>query len=78
MFLEPYEMLHFSSATYITFLRKLLIYLTFVLLIFFSQELYLMIKETSMPKKEFVFGSVLIECTRGVQFSLIIYIHQWK
>ena len=42
------------------------------------QELYLMIKETSMPKEEFVFGSVSIECTRGVPFSLIIYIHQWK
>ena len=35
MFREPYEMLHFSSATCITFLSRLLIYLTFVLLIFF-------------------------------------------
>lgn len=42
------------------------------------QELYLMIKETNMPKKECVFGNVLTECTRGVLFSSIICIHQWK
>ena len=78
LFPEPQEILHFPSAAGGVLLGKLLIYLTSVEFFLYLQELYLMIKEISMPKKEFAFGSALIECTRGLPFSLITYIRRWK